>query len=940
MNALAGIKAETTEQYYLIPGEAWLDKLKYAFNEVDKHKNKTLNITQWMNSRLRFVVTENILSDTEFKELFYQIDSNYDDVITWDELVCFLAAHNSVGASDEEVKLLLKFKAPKQVVMRKPGRTSPCLRARYVSKFDEIVTLTENSLTFWSPLSCLVLDEFVDDTSPFIDFCFIPKINMFAITRRNRQIIFYDSKAELISNFVISATVDQKDMERMSINEAKAALSVCSKRRRVPLFNTPTAIESVPNDALIVVGDLDGRVEIFEIIVTRGFKIGMKYQRHKVVKLHHGAVTQISYVRQLETFVSSGLDGKVCLWTYNKKFNELNEIASFVDPKGAPIEKFVFDVGDRSVLYSTSQHSICCWRVGAEDGVYAETPHHISIIEMYFPPGEKPYVITLNDLGFFVAYRMPNLAQVGEWHLEKHHQTRLPTVSLFHNQRLYLVGSYISAWECEVTEGRGSHPHKFPIISTTVTDLFKKIVTIDRGGDLITWDIETGRKGFCCSWNRKDTDLTCASVDEQGKRVFLGYSDGTARIVTINAASALTELDPRHFKGGCQYALFGVMNRGGKIFVCNGNKQVVMFEDLTANRVRFIRNFNCHNENPAKVVILKQRLLLTIGVGTELLIWNTVQQGPIKKLQLPSEASLAVDLPSDKDAFIIGDIDGKLHFVSVSTGAILTTINVFKMKIPSALTNVIVCEELSILVIGNMHGYVKQLELETGQLQERRLVKAHEGAVLQMFVSAKYQVLVTSGRDEEVRVWSLKGDGGLIGLLGRIRKWDLHDSSAWMTEECLEINPTDFTNEEAPKPELTTDSESESAEEPDTETPASGESSFCLDLMRQLLDQMEDQYHSGRIVVRKAKIKIGDTPRAIKQKRPPPRDISIASNLIDKKEMKRGVNDWTSARDRASVHLQASLPPLPRGVVDEGKSRGEPTMSYLNQIWTRPFEET
>ena len=157
-----------------------------------------------------------------------------------------------------------------------------------------------------------------------------------ALQRRNRQIIFYDSKAEPISNFVISATVDQKDMERMSINEAKAALSVCSKRRRVPLFNTPTAIESVPNDALIVVGDLDGRVEIFEIIVTRGFKIGMKYQRHKVVKLHHGAVTQISYVRQLETFVSSGLDGKVCLWTYNKKFNELNEIASFVDLFGFP----------------------------------------------------------------------------------------------------------------------------------------------------------------------------------------------------------------------------------------------------------------------------------------------------------------------------------------------------------------------------------------------------------------------------------------------------------------------------------------------------------------------------------------------------------------------------------------------------------------------------
>ena len=940
MNDVVGIQSEMTEQYYKIPGQLWLDKLKTAFREVDKARSQTLNVTQWMNSRLRYVVTETVLSEADFKDLFYQIDSNYDDLITWDELVDFLAAHQAVGASDDDARLLITFKAPKHVFVRKSGRKSTCLRARYISRFDEIVTLTENSLTFWSPTSCAILSEFVDDGAAFLDFCFVPRINYYAITRRSRQIIFYDPKSETVSNFVISATVDQKDMEKMTANEARSALSVCTKRRRIPLFNTPTAVEAIPDEPLIFVGDSDGRIEVFEITVTRGFKVGMKYQRLKVAKLHDGAVTQITYIWELEFFLSSGLDGKVSVWTYDRRCNELDEFCWFDDPNNTPIERFVFDLDDRSVLYSTSQHSLCCWRIGAETGVWEETPEHISVIEMFRPQGERPYVITINDSGFFVIYRLPNLAQVDDWHLGRHHEGRVPTYSLFYNQKLYLVGTYVTAWECAMSEGKGSHPHSLPVVGTFVTEMFKKIVTIDRSGDLITWDIETGRKGLSCSWNRKDTNLTCARVDGPGKRIFLGYSDGTARIVAVNAQTALTEFDPRHFKGGCQYAIFGVMNRAAKILICNQSKQVVMFDDLTANRVRFVRNFTCQNENPVLVVILKQRLLLTIGSGSEVLLWNSVNQNPVKKIKLPSEPSIAVDLPSDKDAFIMGDVDGKLHFLSMTTGAILTTINVFQMVIPSALTNVIVCEELNRVLIANMHGYVKQLELETGQLQSRGFFKAHEGAVVHMFISCKYRLLVTAGRDQEIRVWSLDDEGGLVGQLGRVHKWDLNDPATWLKDETLDINQSDFVKEQPPIQDPY-EIESESSEDAQHHPPAKEEKSFCLDLMQQLLDQMEDQYRSGKIVVRKAKAKFGENPTVPKAtKRPPPRDLSIATNLIDQKEMKRGRKDWISARDHASVNLQASLPPLPRGTVDEQiKSSREPTMSFLNQIWTRPIEE-
>jgi hypothetical protein len=307
-------------EYNAIPGDQWIDKLRFAFQEVDPGHTERLSLDQWMSSRLRFVIFDKRQSDQEFGDIHEYIDSDGDQMVSWTELVEYLVSHNSVDGQSDGERLILTSRAPATVpessfTRRSRGKAKTlshtCIRAHYAGYLGCVLILTEYTLTYWDITDCRMIREFSEGDAPFCDFCLIPRIHKIAISKQNRQIIFIDTRSYEKIDFCISATVNSHFLPRMTIAEASAALKSVQNRRKVPLFNTPTAIAALPNDSLLFVGDSDGRMEVFNIFPSREQQSGWYFSRFHVAIVHSKPVTQIEWVQEGEFFVHRRLTGQL-----------------------------------------------------------------------------------------------------------------------------------------------------------------------------------------------------------------------------------------------------------------------------------------------------------------------------------------------------------------------------------------------------------------------------------------------------------------------------------------------------------------------------------------------------------------------------------------------------------------------------------------------------
>jgi hypothetical protein len=83
-----------------------------------------------------------------------------------------------------------------------------------------------------------------------------------------------------------------------------------------------------------------------------------------------------------------------------------------------------------------------------------------------------------------------------------------------------------------------------------------------------------------------------------------------------------------------------------------------------------------------------------------------------------------------------------------------------------------------LLVVGNMHGYIKIWVRSGLRLDELLRFRAHTDGVLSIACSDAHDVMTTVRIDEEIKVWRIK-PFSLVGALGKARKWHLGDPSTF-----------------------------------------------------------------------------------------------------------------------------------------------------------------
>ena len=850
---------DVTNEVENIPGKLWVNKLRTAFDEADTDKKGSLTRFQFIQSRLRFLITGVRLNDMQMDHYFNQIDSNGIDQITWKELVDFMMSYqNSLTAKGAEKTLKIEFIGPPDKESSKFSRTQTCLRTIHVPLLNAIAVLSESSLIFYSLENFHPILTF-SEKGTFVDCVYLTCLFKIAICKANREIIFYDVRAQEKMDFYIPASLDIKAVPYMNIAESRKASKWCH-RKEIPLFNRSTAIGGYSKYPYIFVGDDKGRIEVFYISMTQ--IEGHYYWNSKrilVEQMHTNALTQISYLPTIKTFASSSLDGTIKLWKFNFKKNTLTNACSFTDPQKFAIRSFTFDSRTTDIVYRTSLPCFVSWRIYTENHTVIDT--HSNIIQtmnVYQMSKNLSFLITITKTGFFTIYQMPGLEEVSNFFMGLMHNLCPPTNSLIIDKQFFLSGGFVSAWQLENGDWDGFRPHNYPVIGAFTNDVFSSVISVDNNGVVCNWNYVNGRKEYSYTLQEPGEKVQCVCLDQTQRRLAIGFSDGLVKIVSANSGSLLNEIDKSHIEGGCFNICFATIFDQKRILCCTGVKSVVLFEENSGSRTRFVRSFIGHTENVSRAIVLKNSRVLSIGNGQEMFLWKVQVQPPLLKFQLPKDPTTAVDIPDDESIFLVGDVDGFIHIMSMDDPIPLSTINCFHMSIKSPITCLTMCANYPLLVVANMHGYVKYYFYLGDRLEDFRQFRAHEDTTLSVSISQKMRIVVTAGRDEQIRMWSVE-PFGLIGSFGRGKLWKINHLDMWESENPLEDDPTHF----AEPPDISAQISNFQIEEEDIAEPKEEEEvreKFDYSKILELYDTTENINERGKKINEKAKVMVREPP--------------------------------------------------------------------------------
>ena len=869
-----------------IRGNTWIDKIRNAFIEASNGKGDEVTMEQWCNSNLKYLIDDEILSEDQMVEYFSQIDANTDYHISWSELVAYLMMRQKslIGGLTEK-KLRLTYYAPDALTIKKTNRPQNCLRIRYIPAFEQLVTLTETTLTFWNK-KCIPEITF-SDRDKFVDFCCLSSIFKIAIAKQNRQIIFYDLRQHEKLNYFISATLDTNAISHYDPDETVNAISNC-RRRRIPLFNTPTAMESDNEHPYIFIGDQEGRVEVFHVYALKSVKGGNKPEweskRVKCMQIHTQAVTQITYIPKLEIFASSSIDGTIALWRYAFETNEYKIDSKYSEPTNLPITSFAFEPKNQDFVYLTPSHYFGIWRIGMARGQTISTNQQvISTMAICSLSADSNFCVTVTKTNFFIIYRLPNMEMCANYFMGLQHELCPPTTTLVVNDTLYLVGAFVSAWKIENGTGDGLRACQHPIVNVLINDLFKKVLTCDTKAGIASWDLLTGNKIFGFDLEEPNSDVTAFALDVNQRRTAVGYSNGIVHIVTSNSGSVLCTIEKGTLDGGCLSLCFGNLFGHPKLLCSTGKRSVVLFDDLKGNRMSFHRNFIGHSDNVVRMAILKERVIVTVGSDREMFLWSPQQQNPLIKYNLPNDPTLAIDIPNNDDLFIAADVVGFLYIMRLDSPKPVKSFNIFGMYIKSAITSVVLSKTSNHILIGNMHGYVRAmfLEIDNKELNDIKMFRAHAMSIINIAFSESEKVFITSSLDQEVKLWTLE-PFSCIGSVGKLKKWILTDQTTWLGDKTVEIDETHFTKPEPPKIE----EEEEIVEEPVVESTHELPPlpPFSFEAAKNMYDTSEDQYLEGNKLLNKIKLQLAQ-PKSARIIKPVVPKLMTLADLVERRHM-------------------------------------------------------
>lgn len=758
--------------------EKWINKLKKAFSDVDQHQRGFITKSQFLKSDLKYVLAEEPMTDEELLDFFDQINSNADDIVSWEQIIDFLMVQQKTLKEAKYSRTMsLEYDSPDKSVLAQFHRSAKYINYWYYESMHQIVALTETSLVFWSINTYSVVTKYEEDNETFVDFVVIPPISRIAVATASRKILFYDIKTNKPTKEYISATTPDDVIPHMTMRESKQQINLIDSKS-CPIACKTSSLGYHPTLPIFYVGDQEGYVEVFEAKADQK-KGGFYYVRKIKKKVHSGSVNQISFVESLDSMVSVAGDGSIALWNYRDTSNRFDISLTYTVPGERALTSFEYDYRSKSLFFTTSQHYIGVWHAYTRSSTLIETTCHRVISKCLVNISkETAFILTVSEHNLVNVYSMPHLKRIGSWYLGEKHRICPPTVLYQIDSRIYMIGAYMTCWRIVSNETNGMKPHKDEIIKMVMNN--KYLMVSGNEGYLTIWNPKNGSKEFSMKFDYGR--VKCVDFDGKMRRIAIGCSDNTVRILAANTGTLLFTLNSKHFDGEPTAVKFGTIGSSTLLIVASSNTWIYRFDDLPGHRIRWRQTQKGHSEEVESITFLKNLYMLTISIGTEVFLWSL--KGLAIKYKLNTAPTVASDL-SDPKCFIIGDVIGNVHIMSIKQQQPIKTIDVFGMVKNAPISAITKFPETDTVVIGNKYGYVGIMNKEFDEIVTYR---AHSDAVTSLCVSDDYEIIVSSGLDGEVIFYSIQSEC-FIGALAKFKKFSLDNESTYIVEQPVPDNP-------------------------------------------------------------------------------------------------------------------------------------------------------
>ncbi|OHS95060.1 EF hand family protein [Tritrichomonas foetus] len=691
----------------------FISQLRHAFEEVDISNDGFIDVEQWNNSKLREIIHDGNLSDSEFIDYFRRIDANNNEVITWSELVHYLMKDiSSVDfvKSNDAVQFIDKS-------MASPVHTKSQMHRESVKSITqclntgEYITLSDDSIRFWNPAD-LSFKRHILDPGNFSACVVFENTLTLAVATTSRRLIFFNLDTLALLPIEISASPSPKTIHKMTLNDARNALKILESPQ-MPMFNSPSTMAIMSSGSPVIattvpppinsmttptvssatasiskgsslthksitnkkpkkeaetkksdgffVGDDQGIIEAFKLVAPlRRQGTDFTIDRVGRCQVHNGLISQIIPIDSFETYASASHDNTIKLWKYDIYTKSFTIVRVFQDDQ--PVLSIIFSSHQKVIASCSSARDAFVWSLSPPRKIFKLGSHYnqLQLITDYITTTNERYILTMTNKKEFRLWDSVNYRMVREWSDPSCPEWKY-TAAFFDERRHVLIAAHrdIIKWaedESALLESKEAHTHRRPIVGCFLSNAFGQIVTIDSVCSIRVWNVETGTMASSHNEPRAygNSDICTATLDCSGRRLLTSDFKNNVLMRNYNSGSELATLNLPHTS-----SLITILNSctiGGRDYLIRAgwDKTIALFCEAEQYHYELHRMFSGHSTDISAVAGFNIGVI-SGTINGEIFSWTFDSHIPIAAKELVSHATVEFLIIINDKYLVVGD---------------------------------------------------------------------------------------------------------------------------------------------------------------------------------------------------------------------------------------------------------------------------------------------